>query len=99
MADGTAWQRDSAQHFDLDLSRLALLNQSTSHIRKNGSLSNRRQEAEEEVVQGQGYAISNLFHPPRAPHTHMNDHRNAHANPSNERNEQTSTHDVNRDKR
>ena len=57
-ADGTAWQRDSAQHFDLDLSRLALLNQSTSHIRKNGSLSNRRQEAEEEVVEGQGYVTA-----------------------------------------
>jgi len=51
------------------------------------------------VVQGQGYAISILLQPPGASHTHMNEHRNAHDNPSNERNEQTSTHDVNRDKR
>ena len=65
-ADGTAWQRDSAQHFDLDLSRLALLNQSTSHIRKNGSLSNRRQEAEEEVVEGQGYVTAAA-----STHTHL----------------------------
>jgi len=48
-----------------------------------------RRKTEEEVVQGQGYANSILFHLLRASHTTMNDHRNAHTHPSNERNEHT----------
>jgi hypothetical protein len=73
-------------------------------MRRRSALANNKKgsrwKTKEEVVQGQGYAHSNLFlNSPGASHTHMNDHQITHTTIPNERNERTSIHDVNQDKR